>query len=51
MKIKTYCNVEKFNIFEGEKDCYILPSIRINFDLKYVVFNWLYLSFEIDFLK
>ena len=51
MKIKTFFEWRKFTLIEEERDCYILPTIMINFDLRYMVFYWLYLKFEIDFLK
>lgn len=51
MKIKTFYEWKKVGLIEGEHNCYILPTIMINFDLKYIVFYWLYLTFEIDFLK
>lgn len=51
MKIKTFYEWRRFNLIGGERNCYILPTIMINFDLKYIVFYWLYLTFEIDFLK
>lgn len=51
MKIRTFYEYRRFMLFEGERDCYILPSIIINFDLKCIVFCWLYLTFEIDILK
>ena len=51
MKIRTFWEWKKFDLIAGEHNCYILPAIMINFDLKYIVFYWLYLTFEIDFLK
>ena len=51
MKIKTFYEWRKFTLIEGERDCYIFPAIMINFNLRCVIFYWLYLTFEIDFLK
>ena len=51
MKIRTFYEWSRFDLLKGDHNCYILPTIMINFDLRYVVFYWLYLTFEIDFLK
>ena len=51
MKIRTFYEWRLFSLLQGDHDCYILPTIKINFDVKYIVFYWLYLTFEIDFLK
>lgn len=49
MKIRTFCEWKIFSLLQGEHNCYILPTISINFDLKYIIFYWLYLTVKIDF--
>ena len=51
MKIRTFWEWKKFDLIAGEHNCYIVPTIIINFNLRCIVFYWLYLTFEIYFSK